>query len=325
MLEHGGHLLEAVQKYQYPKTAWTDLSTGINPNGWVVPILPVECWQRLPEDNDELIVAAKNYYQTNSILAVAGSQAAIQSLPLLFKSSTVGILNPAYAEHAYQWQKAGHQLVELIPDTIDLKIKTLEILIIINPNNPTGQLFSQEQLLGWHHYLKQKGGCLIIDEAFIDSTLENSLSNYPVTEGLIILRSIGKFFGLAGLRCGFVIAPEKLLNQLNELLGVWAISHPSRYIATLALQDSQWQLATREQLKQQSMRLVSLLTDYNLMPTGGTDLFQWIKTPMASDIYQHFAENAILIRLFNSPSSVRLGLPKNESQWQHLTQTLKKL
>ena len=325
MLEHGGYLLDAIKKYHQPKEAWLDLSTGINPNGWRVPSLPAECWQRLPEHNDELISAAKNYYQTDSILAVAGSQAAIQCLPLLFKCSKVGVLYPAYAEHAHQWQQAGHQLIELSIEEINSAINGLDILILVNPNNPTGHYFSIEQLLDWHYRLNKQGGYLIIDEAFIDSTLEYSLSNHPVTTGLIILRSIGKFFGLAGIRCGFVIAPEILLHQLNERLGVWAISHPSRYIAMLALQDRPWQINTVKQLKHQSTRLALLLSEYHLTPTAGTDLFQWVKTTQAADIYQSLAKNAVLVRLFHSPASLRFGLPKDEPQWQQLTQALKKL
>ncbi len=320
MLEHGGHLIEASEKYHIPLDQWIDLSTGINPNGWPIPAIPAECWQRLPETGDGLLDAAKQYYQCHSILAVAGSQAAIQTLPLLRQKSKVGVLVPAYAEHAYSWKKSGHEVVELFD--IDTQISELDVLILINPNNPTAQRFSKNQLLNWHQQLKQKNGWLIIDEAFIDSTPEDSLSSYPTAEGLIILRSIGKFFGLAGIRCGFVIASEVILNPLNELLGPWSISHPSRYIATTALLDINWQQQAQDELIKQSKRLNLLLESNRLKVTHKTNLFQWIKTDNAENIYHKLAQQGVLTRLFTQPLSLRFGLPKDENQWQQLDKGL---
>jgi len=322
LLEHGGHLIEAAKKYNIPVNQWLDLSTGINPNGWPIPDIPAECWQRLPEPDDGLIDAAKNYYQCQSILPVAGSQAAIQSLPLLRNKSTVGVLSLAYAEHAYSWKKAGHEVIELSETTITNQLHKLDVLILINPNNPTAQRFTKTQLLEWHQQLQQRNGWLIIDEAFIDSTPEHSLSSYPLNDGLIILRSIGKFFGLAGIRCGFVITNHHILKQLDELLGPWTISNPSRYIATAALLDLNWQNKTQCDLKNQSNRLALLLQNNGFKITARTDLFHWIQTDNAEYIHHTLAEQGILTRLFHNPLSLRFGLPKNESQWLHLNRTL---
>ncbi len=322
MLEHGGHLRAAAAQYNIPLEDWLDLSTGINPNGWPIPAIPAECWQRLPEDDDGLLEAAQEYYGNPSILPVAGSQAAIQTLPLLRSAGKVGVLHPAYAEHAANWQKAGHSVIDLQPDEIDDSLPELEVLILINPNNPTGQTFSREQLLNWHQMLRQNNGWLIIDEAFADCNLSNSLSAHPVQGGLIVLRSLGKFFGLAGVRCGFVISTENLLNNLQEKLGPWSISHPSRYITTQALNDKNWQQQTRAKLPPQSRQLQQLLTEHNLQPTGGCELFQWVKTEHAEAIHQQMASKGILTRLFQQPDSLRFGLPENEEQWQYLEQVL---
>jgi cobalamin biosynthetic protein CobC len=318
LLEHGGRLLAAAQQYAIPVSDWLDLSTGINPNGWPVPEIPASCWLRLPEAEDGLLAAARQYYQCEQLLAVAGSQAAIQTLPLLRAPSKVGVLSPAYAEHATCWQNAGHQLVSLTPETIAQNLEQLDVLIIINPNNPSGVSFSKAQLLDWHTQLQTKAGWLIIDEAFMDASPEHSLSSLPSRDGLIILRSIGKFFGLAGIRCGFVIAPETLLKALDEKLGVWTISHPSRYIATLALLDENWQQQTLRDLQWQSARLQQLLTRQQLKPDGSTALFQWCKTPHAASFHQQLARSGILTRLFSQPDSLRFGLPKDEAQWQRL-------
>lgn len=323
MLEHGGRLHSAASRYGIPLADWIDLSTGINPNGWPVPQLPAKVWQRLPEDDDELLDAARQYYQNSSLLPVAGSQAAIQTLPLLRGPSRVGVLQPAYAEHAAGWRRAGHQLFVVDEHQIDAKLDQLDVLIIINPNNPTGRLWPRQQLLAWHQRLSHRGGWLIVDEAFIDVIAdEYSLSSLPVRQGLIVLRSVGKFFGLAGIRCGFVIAEPAVLNTLQERLGPWAISYPGRYVAALALSDRPWQLATAESLKRQGLRLFQLLAASGWHPAGGCALFQWIKTDQAPALHERLARQGILTRLFDEPSSLRFGLPAHEAGWRRLEQAM---
>lgn len=322
LLEHGGRLRQAASRYGIPLSDWLDLSTGINPNGWPVPAIPAECWQRLPEDDDQLLSAARRYYQNDSLLAVAGSQAAIQSLPLLRPVSRVGVLHPAYAEHAAGWRKAGHQLSVIDADAIEAWLDELDVLILVNPNNPTGKRWEKSRLLEWHAELSKRGGWLIVDEAFMDGMPELSLSSEVVRPGLIVLRSIGKFFGLAGIRCGFVITEQALLMRLAELLGPWTISHPGRHVAALALADVQWQQATAACLKKQGQRLQRLLTESGWQPDGGCDLFQWLKYENAAVLHDFLAQQGILTRLFNEPPSLRFGLPKDEMAWHRLAQAL---
>lgn len=318
MLEHGGRLRQAASRYGIALSDWLDLSTGINPNGWPVPALPAECWQRLPEEEDNLLPAARDYYQNPDFLAVAGSQAAIQTLPLLRSRSRVGFLHPAYAEHAHAWQKAGHELSVVEAENIEARLDQLDVLIIINPNNPTGLSWDRQQLLSWQQRLAARGGWLLVDEAFIDSRLDQSLTSLPTRPGLIVLRSIGKFFGLAGIRCGFVFAETLLLAHLAELLGPWSISHPARHVAALALSDHDWRLACIENLNRQGLRLNRLLVNSGWPPDGGCDLFQWIKSAKAADLHDLLARLGILTRLFTDPLSLRFGLPRNESDWRRL-------
>jgi len=322
LLEHGGNLRQAAKKYGIPIDQWLDLSTGINPQSWYVPPLPMDCWGRLPEQDDGLIQAAINYYQCPSLLAVAGSQAAIQTLPYLRPHSKVGILTPSYNEHAYAWTQAGHQVIPITSMMIESQLACLDVLLLVNPNNPTGERFDQCQLMNWWERLQQKQGWLMIDEAFIDSHPPDSLANQCPQTGLIVLRSVGKFFGLAGIRVGFVLAEEALLSALAQRLGPWSIAHPSRWVASQALQDKAWQQLTRQQLSRQGNRLNHLLTQYQLSPTGGCELFQWIKHENASMIHQQLAEQGIWSRLFTEPVSFRLGLPATEGQWQQLEQGL---
>ncbi|MDH5219125.1 MAG: threonine-phosphate decarboxylase CobD, partial [Gammaproteobacteria bacterium] len=289
------------------------------------PALSCDAWARLPEAEDGLTEAAQDYYGSTMILPVAGSQAAIQVLPQLRAPSRVGILSPSYNEHAHAWQKVGHELTSLEEHNIDEQVSQIDVLLLVNPNNPSGCRFSKEQLVQWQQQLSQRKGWLIIDEAFMDSTPEYSLASLSPKPGLIILRSLGKFFGLAGARVGFVLAEQEILDAISELLGPWTISGPSREVARLALSDQEWQAKTRLLLEQQGNRLAYLLETNGLKPTGGSSLFQWIKTDNAFELHENLAKRGILTRLFTRPASIRFGLPANETQWQRLSDALKEL
>ncbi|TXH50947.1 MAG: threonine-phosphate decarboxylase [Cellvibrionales bacterium] len=325
MLEHGGKLRAAVQQYHIPLEDWLDLSAALNPTPYPVGKIHYSTWQRLPEDDDALITIAARYYGNEQLLPIAGSQAAIQTLPFLFSAPLrVGILQTTYNEHAHAWRRAGHTLIALDEQEIDQHISQLDVLLLVNPNNPTSAIFSRAQLRQWHAQLTTNKGWLIVDEAFIDCDPQHSLVQEAQQTGLIILRSLGKFFGLAGARVGFVFAEKNLLANLRETLGPWPISHPSRIAAQRALSDSTWQQQQREMLPQQSARLAQLLTENGLAPTGGCALFQWIQTPTAAAIHHHLATQGILTRLYAAPASLRLGLPAEEAEWERLTSALKR-
>jgi L-threonine-O-3-phosphate decarboxylase len=325
MLDHGGRLRHAARQYNIVEADWLDLSTGINPNGWPVPVMQQDIWQRLPQDDDDLNVAAQNYYGTSNILAVAGSQAAVQALPMLRAPSRVALVAPGYAEHAHAWRRHGHQ-VSSVPATEILQAgMSAQVVVIVNPNNPDGKLFGVDQLLRLHEQLASRGGWLVVDEAFMDATPEHSLASSCPRSGLVVLRSMGKFFGLAGARVGFVLAEENVLQPLAELLGPWPIAAPSRHVATLALRDKVWQDATREALLLAAQRLADLLSAQGLSPTGGVGLFQWLCRADAASIYEQLAQQGILTRLFDAPPSLRFGLPRDETQWARLSDSLGRL
>ncbi|WP_072326191.1 threonine-phosphate decarboxylase CobD [Marinospirillum alkaliphilum] len=331
-LMHGGRLRQAAQTYGIALEQWLDLSTGINPQGWPVPSVPAEVWQRLPEAEDGLQQAMAAYYASPDGLAVPGSQAAIQCLPqLLFADETpaavrVALLTPAYTEHARAWQSAGFDGVAVTAENLEQCLQDdpqIRALVLVQPNNPTGVLFVHADLQRWHHLLLARKGWLVVDEAFLDALPQaNSMIQPRMPPGLVVLRSLGKFFGLAGLRLGFVFAETSLLQQLQRRLGPWAVSHPARYLGRLALLDHQWQQTARLRLQQDSQRLAELLQSVHLPPVGGTPLFQWILTPQATALADLLAQQGILVRSFEHPPSLRFGLPHTDAEWQRLEQAL---
>lgn len=325
MLEHGGGLRQASQAYDIPFEDWLDLSTGINPYGWQVPAIPASVWARLPESGDGLEAAAKCYYQTPELLPVAGSQAAIQILPTLRQPGRTGIIGPTYAEHSQAWRRAGHDVLELSVHDVETMLDSLDTLLVVNPNNPDGMVHTPETLLAWHQRLSNNHGWLVVDEAYIDATPTFSVAPYSNSPGLIVLRSLGKFFGLAGARVGFVLAEPALLKTINEALGPWSVTGPARFVAQQALNDRAWQSATCSRLEHDTKRLEHLLQLPDVTRRGGCALFQWLETERADDIQRCFAEQGILVRLFQKPVSLRFGLPGNENDWQRLAFTWRKI
>lgn len=331
-LHHGGRLRQAAEEYGIPFDSWLDLSTGVSP--WTYPVgeMPMHSWNRLPECEDGLEEAARDYYGCQSLLPVAGSQAAIQAIPKLWRvrleglgrwQSGLSVLLPrvGYKEHQKAWLRAGWQVVhyETQPDdTLDPQVAAL---VVINPNNPTGQCQKRASLLAWHNQLQSRHGLLLVDEAFADVEPVQSLSPLCPQPGLVVLRSIGKFFGLAGIRAGFVLAEPCLLAELTDELGPWTLAGPSRIACRRALEDKRWQAQQTERLMAASSRL-----NRQLKPLGGrlcgTGLFQTLYHPRAAMWHRQLCREGILVRLTDEGDGLRFGLPLDESQWQRLAQAL---
>lgn len=322
MLEHGGRLQRAAREYGIALEQWLDLSTGISPFGWPLPDIPAAAWRRLPEDDDGLIDAACAYYNASAVLPVAGSQAAIQALPMLRSMSRVGVISPGYAEHAYAWQRAGHCVETQSVHALLASTASWDVLVLIHPNNPGGERFDAQTLLRVHADLAARGGWLVIDEAFMDVTPDKSLCRYADREGLIVLRSAGKFFGLAGARAGFICAAPALLEALRERLGPWTLSGPTRHVLRQALADRTWQAEQRTRLLQTSERLAALLIKHSLAHAAGCGLFQWCLREDAARVHHALAQCGILTRLFDTPASLRFGLPPDEAAFERLDRAL---
>ncbi len=323
--QHGGRLRRAAAEYALPLEGWLDLSTGVNPRHYPqLADLSPALWQRLPEEEDGLAALAAQHYGAPHALPLAGSQAAIQILPLLRPTARVGIVTPGYAEHRHAWDRRGHSVVALAPEprAIEAALERLDVLLVINPNNPTGHHFLPETLLTWHARLATRGGWLIVDEAFLDATPTLSLAPYTARAGLMVLRSLGKFYGLAGARVGFLLAAPECLAQAAYELGPWCLAGPAREVARRALDDSAWQHANREWLMRARARLVRSLTHNGLTPAGHCALFAWVPHPQAARLHRALAQRAILTRLYTTPSGLRFGLPGAEAEWQRLDQAL---
>jgi cobalamin biosynthetic protein CobC len=303
VIEHGGNAPEG----------WLDLSTGVSPFAYPVDVVEPRAWHRLPSESAAFRRVAAAYYGSDRFIAVPGSQAAIQLLPRLLPARSVAIASPTYGEHERCWRATGAK-IELVPEEA-IDHAPHDVVIVCNPNNPTGR---------WHGGTVN-GVCprwLIVDEAFIDTRPELSLAPHAGEPGLVALRSLGKFFGLAGARVGFLFAPQELLARAREALGPWPVCGPSLCVAGRALADREFCDSARTKLKSASARLQRLLVQRGFDVGGATDFFVWVKHPAARELQGRMAAKGILVRAFDEPPSVRFGLPGAEAEWQRLEDAL---
>ena len=333
-LVHGGQLQAIAQHYEIPLDKWLDLSTGIAPRGYPVDKLPAQCWHRLPEPNHALLKAAQDYYACDYLLPIAGSQSVIQLLPRLCheqrlatntvtssKTSRVWLPKVGYKEHQKAWQQADYKL-HLYTNINELNaVAQGDIVVIINPNNPSGELLDYQHISALYHELKAKQVLLIVDEAFMDANPQHSLLSALPCEQLIILRSVGKFFGLAGIRLGFVAATPKWLTLFEQALGPWSINGPAQYVGAQALADKTWQLAQLNNLSTWSNALEQLLSATFNRKIKGTVLFKTVLHPNAPDLFKALCQQGIYVRLCDEQNALRFGIP-DEQGLSRLAQAL---
>ncbi|MFJ2992786.1 threonine-phosphate decarboxylase CobD [Pandoraea sp. NPDC087047] len=329
---HGGNLGEAILRYRRAREDWLDLSTGINPNGYPVPMPPASAWRDLPDAFDGLRDVAARYYDVpvGSVVPCAGSQAVIRALPALLRPGRVAVASLTYSEYAPAFVQAGHTLVPWPGPEAD--VPDVDYLVWVNPDNPTTRCVSRETLSRWQGVLARRDGMLIVDEAFADVSPHESMTPQVGEDGLVVLRSVGKFFGLAGIRAGFALCPQGLAERLDARLGSWTVSGPARFAVRAALCDTAWQSAARERLLREGERLLALLRSHG-WPALGTPLFAWTPHARAAQWHEALAAQGVWTRLFDARPvtltgltttlpSLRLGLPSNEAEWQRLQAAL---
>ena len=317
--DHGGNLDVAQSRFGGRLEDWIDLSTGINRRPYPVPALEARHWNALPSrsDIDSLHAAARQAYATRAaVLAVAGAQAAIQLLPRLAPPGRASILAPTYNEFASVLTDAGWQ-VEHVGEAEALA--GAELAVVVNPNNPDGRQHDPSRLLALLPRVKR----LIVDESFADAVPQGSLAAEAGRAGLLVLRSFGKFFGLAGLRLGFVLGSEEDIATLEAMVGPWPVSGAAIEIGRKALRDRDWAAATRAELETGSQRLDGLAHGAGWRLSGGTPLFRLYDVGNAAVVQERLAHARIWSRSFmDRPNWLRLGLPGNEPEWTRLAEAL---
>ncbi len=306
--DHGGGVDAAVLKWGGQRCDWLDLSTGINPVPYNMPPITVADWAELPDKSAQsaLIQSARNFWQVPEnahILAAPGASALIAKLPSLAKIGRVDIPAPTYSEHAAAFAAGGWTEAKINADA----------RVLVHPNNPTGQFWTTKDL---------NAPFTIVDESFCDIAPNQSLIASTAKPGRIVLKSFGKFWGLAGLRLGFAIGAPELIERLGAMIGPWAVSGPALRVGTAALSDQDWATATRARLKDDAARLDALLMAQGATLVGGTSLFRLYEVENAARWQDKLAQGHVWSRIFPySRTFLRLGLPA-PNRWDQLEAAL---
>lgn len=324
---HGGDLKRAMalaHEFEFEAgdlSSWMDLSTGINPRPYPVPQLDPSLWHALPTHDlqEKLIDAATKYYHAPSpkhILAASGSALLIQLLPNLFHGEAVSIVSPTYGDHAAAWRRVSPacSLIENVDDHGE------GLLVLTNPNNPDGGKFSVAELQDLAEKQTRAGSWLIVDEAFAD-LLEGQRPTAALVENfnVIILKSIGKFFGLAGARLGFLVASPAIIERMAKQLGSWPVSGPALEIGFQALSNIAWQNETRGFLRTQMEAVLEIFRHANIPVVGGTDLFTLVDQSTKPALFKELLRAKIYVRSFDyNENWLRIGLPANAAELTRL-------
>lgn len=298
---------------------WIDLSTGINPFPYTVDGLDPSTWTMLPSPSSEAAcrTALASYLDADEsrIALLPGSQAGISILPALFPSSVVDVVEPTYNEHAAAWRRAGHAVAAVAFN--DMGKSEADILVLTNPNNPDGKAIPARDVLAMAHHRTRSGRWMVVDEAFADVVPALSVAGADRLN-VVVLRSFGKFFGLAGLRLGAAIAPPAIVDLLAGAIGPWAVSGPALAIGARAYADAEWHAQIRLRLTEGMARLRAVLAPVAEI-LGGTDLFVLVASAQAASLFDHLARGGIYVRRFRrNPRWLRVGLPPDDAAFARL-------
>jgi cobalamin biosynthetic protein CobC len=321
---HGGDIDTVSIKYPNAPRPWIDLSTGINPFAYPIPPLPADVWSRLPlqEEDAELRCKAAHRYgavDLDHVVSAPGTQSLIQVIPRLIEPTDVAIAGPTYREHIRCWARMGHA-VRVIGELDE--IANANVVVVVNPNNPTGRHYEPRQLLTVAEHMARRKGLLLVDEAFAD-LLGADQSLVPLQPpSTIILRSFGKTYGLAGLRLGFAIAELEVASVLRSWMGPWAVSGPAIAVGCRAFEDTGWLIGTRDRLANAAEHLDRLLAVAECNIVGATPLFRLAEHPRAENVAHTLACAGIHVRQFPDRRTwLRFGIP-TETALQRLEAAL---
>ncbi len=325
ILLHGGALDLMKQRFPKAPTPWLDLSTGINPWSYPYAGSSEKAAKHLPTATqfDDCLQAMSTAIDApaESLLLAPGSELLIRLLPDIIPARHVCISTPTYGDHAKSWGRSTAKVTESHDALTDSG--RADILVVCNPNNPDGRTWSKDCLSDACQRLAERGGWLIVDEAYADLDPKLSMASSGGKPGLIVLRSFGKFFGLAGIRLGALIAPQSILHAMRERLGVWPVAGPTLEIATQAYSDLRWQIDMRRRLETACERLDAVLSTHELSIDGGTSLYRYLRLADAEATWRVLAEQGVYTRRFkDNPHAIRIGLPSADEDFQRLDAAL---
>ncbi|PZQ65406.1 MAG: threonine-phosphate decarboxylase [Phenylobacterium zucineum] len=314
-LEHGGRLAAAMAAYPHAPRPWMDLSTGINPEPWRGQRASLDALGRLPDpariaELEAVAGATFGVADPARVVATAGAETALRWLPFLLGAGGVEIVSPTYGGHERAWAVAGRQVRQITPEA--LAASSAEAVVLVNPNNPDGRIVARDALAEAIEARSGRGLWTIVDESFVETRPELSVAGLTA-DRLVVLRSFGKFYGLAGLRLGFMVAAPDVAARLRQVQGDWPVGAEAVSMGLRAYADTAWQARTRAELQRRAGELDGQLARAGLAVIGGTSLFRLVCTQDAAAVFDRLCHAGVLTRPFPMRGDwLRFGLPAQE-------------
>ena len=318
--QHGGNVWLAEETYGVQQEQILDFSANINPLGPSPKAITalqrsVDQIRHYPEPQARALrgeLAKVTGVPEELLILGNGAAELIYALGRVLKPKRVLLPTPTFSEYAEGFTEVVPVFLPLNPvndfallaEAIEPVVQRGDLLIICNPNNPTGQLVDQQQLRALLDKVGQLGANLLIDEAFMDfvepeQSLLKEIQHHP---HLLILRSLTKFFAIPGLRLGYLAASTKVVESLHKVLPPWRVNHLAQVAGVASLQDQTYIQQTLELVDQQRAMLFSALAGIpGLRPLAPAANFILVDCHAsgitAREIQNYLGPRGILIRL----------------------------
>ena len=254
---HGGNIKEVAGKYGIDELSIIDFSSNINPLGLSASareaiIRGIDGVVNYPDSQSSALVhtlASHHSIAAENILTGNGATELIYLIPRALKPEKALIVAPAFSEYERALRLTGCKVDHFLLneekgfaiDTTPLFAameKGYNVLWLASPSNPAGSLTPKKIILEIAHRAADLGITLIVDEAFIDysesDSVKNEIHNF---DNLIVLRSITKFFALAGLRIGYLFGHDKIIRNLKQYKEPWSLNSLGEAAALASISD----------------------------------------------------------------------------------------
>lgn len=319
---HGGQVFAVARFHGVPLENILDFSANINPLGpspWALRRIrrDLPLIRFYPDtENRELrdLLANEVSIEGDCILFGNGATPLLHLIPRVLKPRVAVLLEPCFSEYSSALERESCQIHRLIlnpeegfhlqPEQLfdSLRRTRPDILILGNPNNPTGKLIPRPLLSELIDVCSKRRIYLVLDESFLDFTEHPSCAcEAPKNPRLVVVRSLTKFWALPGLRIGYLVAHRSLVTKLSAGYEPWPVNILASAAAAESLRDLHYREQTLKVIRRERhflMDQLSTLAWLEPVPSEANFLLVRITTPGINStiLCERFARRNILIR-----------------------------
>ena len=311
--EHGGNIYRVSEETGIPAAELMDFSASINPLGIsdrVKEVIEAELDNLVHYPDPDAFelrqkIARLHNIDFESIICGNGSTELIYLLPAALKPGKVLVSAPAFSE--YEKAIKNGEIKKLTLKKEDgYKIITREFIeamqgcdmaFLCNPNNPTGDLLSKEEVIGIAEAARELKCLLVVDEAFIDFCPGDSVIGHVRDNPyLIVLRSMTKFYAITGLRAGYGVFHPEIIKRIMEFKEPWTMNTLAQKAAVAAIEDRDYMERTMDIIRNEKEFIENGLRDIGIAFLPSAVNFYLLRTGNSGRICQGMKEKGIIVR-----------------------------